>query len=121
GSNPGLSWTRGRTSPGPLIVCEGVIDALTVAAVGLASVAVLCATYPSQRIADQIAAGASIRRVVVAFDGDEPGRIAAERLRGMLTDRGADASVCDLPDGADLNTLAHGGSDWLTSLLAVPA
>lgn len=121
GSNPGLSWTRCQPASGPLIVCEGVIDALTAATAGLASVAVLGATYPSQRMADQIARGAGSRPVVIAFDGDEPGRIAAERLQGMLADRRVDAGVCDLPDGADLNSLARGGSDRLTSLLAVPA
>jgi DNA primase len=121
GSNPGLSWTRGQPSSAPLLVCEGVLDALTAATAGLASVAVLGATYPSQRMADQIARGAGSRPLVIAFDGDEPGRIAAERLQGMLADRGVDAGVCDLPDGADLNSLARQGPDRLTSLLAVPA
>lgn len=121
GSNPGLSWTRTEAPSSALIVCEGVIDALTAASAGLASVAVLGATYPSRRIADQIAAGADGRRLVVAFDGDEAGRIAAERLRQLLVNRSVDTAVCDLPDGVDLNSLSLRGPDWLKSLMVVPA
>jgi DNA primase len=118
GSNPRLAWIR---TPLPrrsdrLIVCEGVIDALTAAAAGLHSVAVLGATYPSIAVADTIAAHAGGRQVVVAFDGDEPGRIAAHRLHDLLAVRSVDNRVWDLPDGADFNGLALTDPAWADQL-----
>jgi DNA primase len=120
GSNPRLAWTL---TPSPrrtdlLIVCEGVIDALTAGAAGLHSVAVLGATYPSIATADTIAAQAADRQVVITLDGDDPGRIAAHRLHDLLTARSVDNRVWDLPEGADLNGLAQADPAWADQLLA---
>jgi hypothetical protein len=126
GGNPGIGWTRTPEIDRPdlLVVCEGILDGLTVATAGLPAVAVLGATYPSVRIAQTIADHTDGRRILVAFDGDEAGRIAAARLRQLLAPRGQDATVLDLPDGTDLNTLAQGDSHWVNRLLdhaGVPA
>ncbi|HVR78409.1 MAG TPA: hypothetical protein VMS99_08445 [Acidimicrobiia bacterium] len=69
GTNPGLAWTRTPTVryPDQLIVCEGVLDALTAATAGLPAVAVLGATYPSVRIAQTIADHTADRRILIAF------------------------------------------------------
>lgn len=111
GSNPGLSWTRTPRliDPRVLVACEGVIDGLTAATAGFSSVAILGATYPSTRLADEIAEGAGSRRVVIAFDGDEAGRVASERLVTLLDTRGVNGAVCSLPEGADLNSLVCEG------------
>ncbi len=118
GSNPRLAWTRTPAPRHPelLVVCEGIIDALTAASAGLYAVAVLGATYPSIAVADAIATYAMGRHVLVGFDGDDPGRIAAQRLRELLAARNVDTRVWDLPDGADLNGLAHAGPGWAEDL-----
>lgn len=126
GTNPGLAWTRtpAPRRPDLLMVCEGIIDALTAATAGLHAVAVLGATYPSIGIAQAIADQARGRQILIAFDADEAGRIAAERLRQLLAPRGHDATVLELPDGTDLNTLARTASGWFEQLLdrtGVPA
>jgi DNA primase len=114
GSNPRLAWTLTPSPNGSdlLIVCEGVIDALTAATAGHHSVAVLGATYPSIAVAATIAVHAGDRQVVIAFDGDDPGRIAAHRLHDLLSARRIDSRVWDLPDGADLNGLALTDPAW---------
>jgi DNA primase len=114
GSNPRLAWTRtpAPRHPDLLVVCEGIVDALTAATAGLHAVAVLGATYPSIAVADTIAAHAMGRDVIVAFDGDDPGRIAAQRLHELLAARNVDTRVWDLPEGADLNGLAHADPAW---------
>jgi DNA primase len=126
GTNPRLAWTRTPTlrNPDLLLVCEGIIDALTAATAGLPAVAVLGAAYPSIKVADTIACQAGDRQLVIAFDGDDPGRVAADRLHRLLTTRGVSARVWDLPEGADLNTLAQTSAGWgdrLAELRTVPA
>lgn len=114
GTNPGLAWTHTTTvrHPDRLIVCEGVLDALTAATAGLPAVAVLGAAYPSIRIAQTIADHADDRQILIGFDGDEAGRIAAQRLLQLLAPRGVEARILDLPDGTDLNSLAQTTPGW---------
>src|SRR5690606_31649277 len=103
--------------PDLLIVCEGIIDALTAATAGLRAVAVLGATYPSTTVADTISDYADGREVVVAFDGDDPGRTAANRLHEMLSARDVDSRVWALPEGSDLNGLAQTDTAWVERLV----
>jgi hypothetical protein len=118
GSNPRLAWTRTPAPRRPelLIVCEGILDALTAATAGLDAVAVLGATYPSIGVADTIATHTTDRRVVVAFDGDDPGRIAAQRLYELLAVRNVDVRVWAVPEGTDLNGLAQADPAWADNL-----
>jgi DNA primase len=118
GSNPRLAWTRTPTPrcPDLLIVCEGILDALTAATAGLDAVAVLGATYPSIIVAATIAAHTGDRQVVVAFDGDDPGRIAAQRLQDLLAARHVDVRVWGLAEGVDLNGLAQADPAWAEHL-----
>lgn len=119
GTNPGLAWTVTPTvrHPGRIIVCEGILDALTAATAGLDAVAVLGATYPSIRVAQTIADNVDGRQILIAFDGDDTGRIASARLAQLLTPRGHVARTIELPEGADLNTLAQTTHDWVDTLL----
>lgn len=92
-----------------LIVTEGIIDALSAAAGGYQSAAVLSATY-----ADPIAAVALTRhpgQLVVAFDPDPAGRAGAERLVQLLDTRHRRAGVMVLQHG-DLNDHLRRAHDW---------
>ena len=101
------------------MVCEGVLDALTAATAGLPAVAVLGATYPSVRIAQTIADHTADRRILIAFDGDDAGRVAASRLQQLLDPRGVEARILDLPNGSDLNTMAQATPDWFDRLVYI--
>ncbi len=107
-SNPRTSWSHALTAPlrdAPLIVCEGIPDALIAAQTGCLAVAVLGASYPDDRVADAIVAGAAGRPIVVCFDSDTAGRSATHRLVELFHVRGVQADVVSPPDGMDV-------SDW---------
>ncbi len=75
-----------------VIVCEGALDALSVASAGYRSAAVLGAGLPDERIAKRLA---ELRvPLVVAFDADPAGDAGASRLMSLI--RSNDASVTRL-------------------------
>lgn len=119
--NPRLAVYRSSgASTGPMVVCEGAIDALSAAAAGCRSVAALGSTVADTHVADRIAhLGAD--GVVIAFDADEAGDRGAMELAGLLRSRGVRTArlrppsrASDLNDwtrmvGADgLDTIARG-------------
>ena len=116
---PGPSRPQQRA--GPLVVCEGIPDALTAATAGLAAVAVLGAAAPSPDLAARLAAGAAGRPVVLAFDADPAGRTATDRLTGLLAGHDITPTVLLLPEGADLNRHARTNPHWADALTPVPA
>jgi hypothetical protein len=100
-ANPKLGWV----SPGvpvqpPLVICEGMIDALTVASNGHSAAAVLGATYVSAHLAQELIDGAAGRPMVVLFDRDAAGDAAADRLASLL---GGHATVEHLAPALDVN------------------
>lgn len=109
--NPHLADVR-TPAPWPdrsdrLIVTEGIPDALAAATAGYATRAVLgvhnAHLETALRLVDEP------RMLVVAFDGDEAGREAVNRLVGLLAEQGRRGGVtCWTPpsDRTDLN-------DWL--------
>ena len=102
--NPRLALYRSTgTSTGPVVVCEGAIDALTAASAGCWSAALLGSTVADERVADRLVAlGADT--LVLAFDADDAGDRGAAELAGLLKSRGASASRLRPPDRApDLN------------------
>lgn len=102
--NPRLAVYRASEAPvGPLVVCEGAIDALTAAAAGCRSAAVLGSTVADNRVADRITTlGAD--GVVLAFDADAAGDRGAAGLVGLLKSRGTSVARLRPPEQAnDLN------------------
>ena len=88
-ANPRLGWVRpiGGGIGGPLVVCEGIADALAVAERGSISVGVLGTELVHRRVVADLAEGAH-DGVVVCFDADEAGQRGAHRLLEELRDRG---------------------------------
>lgn len=68
----------------PLILCEGPIDALTLAAAGFPAVALLGTGFP-----EWLRRPCAFRRVLLAHDPDKAGDDAAERLFPVLRSFGA--------------------------------
>ena len=122
-SNPRIGWVAPAIvkDRNHLVVCEGMIDALSAASAGLPAVAVLGATYVDERIAHDIARGAAGRQVVVAFDGDPAGRTAGHSLGASLASAGCSNRVLPMPDGCDMNTVLANDDRWMSRQLESPS
>jgi DNA primase len=118
-ANPRIGWVHPATLSDRrhLVVCEGALDALTVAGRGMPAVAVLGATYVDERVARDVARGAAGRQVMLAFDGDPAGRSAGATLAASLASAGCPNRVLPLPDGCDVNTMLGRDSHWIVRQL----
>lgn len=101
--NPRVAFYRTHSSPsGSLVVCEGTIDALTVADAHLPSAAVL-----GSSLADENAAATLTRRstrVVIGFDADDAGDRGAAELARLITEAGGTTiRLRPPPELGDLN------------------
>ncbi len=105
----------GRLGPAPpwAVVAEGLFDWLALTGWGLPSVAAL-GTQGVERVASALR---GCPRVFLAFDGDDAGREAAERLLTLL---GRRAAAIALPPGVgdvgELAALPHGRSAFIRLL-----
>jgi DNA primase catalytic core len=89
-----------------IILCEALIDALTFWSVGFRNVT---ASYGIEGFtADHLTAfkAHGTKRVLIAYDRDEAGDRAAERLGSQLTAAGLDAYRIQFPKGMDANEYA---------------
>ena len=113
GPKPVLGLGSLGTAPPFVVVAEGLFDWLTLARWGIPVVAAL-GTHGLERVASALR---GCPRVFVAFDNDNAGREAAERLESLL---GGRAAVVALPDGiddvAELATHPMGRKIFLRSL-----
>ena len=96
-----------------VIVTEGAIDALSAAVAGFRSVAVLSAAYPDQTVA--LGLSRLPEPLVLALDGDDAGRAAAQRIEALLHSHLCAARNVPLP-GGDLNDVLLLSSNWPTEL-----
>ncbi len=110
GPKPVLGLGRLGATPSWVVLTEGVFDWLALVQWGLPAVAAL-GTQGMERVA---AALSGCRRVVLAFDADDAGREATERLAGLL---GLRATAVTLPQGvgdvAELACLPQGRTAFL--------
>jgi hypothetical protein len=93
----GVFATPGAWEADTLILCEGPIDALSLAAADFPAVALLGTSYP-----DWLRRRSAFRRVLLAHDPDQAGDDAAGRLFDVLRSFGA------RPE----RLRPHGASDW---------
>lgn len=109
-ANPRLSRARPAAVRHPeVVVTEGAMDALSAAAAGYRAVAVLSAAYGDESVA--IALAKLSHPLVVAFDADDAGRTAADRLVSLLEARQRPAPVVALDEG-DLNDAMVQSDNW---------
>lgn len=80
--NPRLAVYRSEVTGRCVIVCEGALDALSVAAAGRRSAAVLGAALADERVASRLRELDA--PLVLAFDADAAGETGARRLRAAL-------------------------------------
>ena len=110
GPKPVLGLGRLGAAPSWVVLTEGVFDWLALTQWGLPAVAAL-GTQGMERVA------ASLRgcsRVFLAFDADDAGREAAERLESLLGRRAATVRLFEgVTDVAELATHPHGRAIFL--------
>lgn len=109
-TNPRLTRARPvETRHSQVVVTEGAIDALSAAAAGYRSVAVLSAAYGDEAVATALAK--LPHPLVIAFDADDAGRAGAHRLASLLDARQRPPLVVDLGHG-DLNDAMRRSDAW---------
>lgn len=122
GTNPRLAWIvpDAGVSRCSLVVCEGIPDALTAAAAGMQSVAVLGAHAPDNAVADRLTRHAVDRGVelIAVVDADDAGRAWGRRLADLLDARGRSLHIIEPPSGLDLNSWAAADAGWRDHLPA---
>jgi DNA primase len=107
GTNPRIGWVIGPTvrSTSVLVVCEGLLDALSTATAGYASVALLSATYADRQIACAIGDEARDRKIILGLDNDTAGRTATELLADAFDALNCRHATLEVQAGHDLNKL----------------
>lgn len=119
GGGSGLCWTADlESTSGPLLLCEGEIDAMHARQHGFAAVTGTAGanTFKEQWAREIARRNAS--EVVVAYDGDEAGREGAQKAAGLLAAEGVDVRIADLPDGRDVNdVLTEEGPERLREIV----
>jgi DNA primase len=109
-------------STGFVMLVEGYLDVLACAQHGFANVVAPLGTAFTPDHAKLL--GRQVTKAVVAFDGDEAGRAAAERTVGVFLPSGFQVSVLQLPVGEDPDSyLGQHGAEGLSAALrqATPA
>ena len=113
GPKPVLGLGRLGPAPGWAVVAEGLFDWLALTGWGIPS----CAALGAQGVERVASALRGCPRVFLAFDGDDAGREATERLQSLL---GRRAAAVTLPPGVgDVGELAahpHGQAAFLRLL-----
>ncbi|MFP5319457.1 MAG: DnaB-like helicase C-terminal domain-containing protein [Acidimicrobiia bacterium] len=128
GANPRMAvvTTPDNGVDGPVLVCEGMPDALTAAQAGYRAAAVLGVGLPDARVAEALVAAYPSETLVVAFDGDSSGDRGAQLLGDLLVRAGAGRRVrrLSVPETVsqdakdrDLNTWAVTSGDRFPSEL----
>ena len=113
GPKPVLGLGRLGPAPSWAVLAEGLFDWLALARWGLPA----CAALGTQSVEKAAASLRGCPRVFLAFDRDDAGREAAERLEGLL---GRRAAAVSLPEGigdvAELAAMPHGRALFLRLL-----
>ncbi|MBD8528277.1 toprim domain-containing protein [Pseudoxanthomonas sp. CAU 1598] len=106
GPHRGVFNEQGLVGQEEVILCEALLDALTFWCAGYRNVT---ASYGVEGFTDEIAAAIQrhgVKRVLIAYDADEAGNRAAEKLAQRLMADGLDCYRCRFPKGLDANQYA---------------
>jgi DNA primase len=110
-------WNRDGLVGGEVIVCESLIDALSLWCAGFRNVTAAYGTegFTNEHLEAFVEAG--VRRVLVAFDADPAGDRGAAALADTLGARGMEVWRVALPAGADVNEVACSAGDAAAKVL----
>lgn len=102
----GLNWAKADVvASGEVVVCEGYTDVIGFNVSGIERAVATCGTSLTEDHFRTLRRYAP--RVVLAYDADEAGSAASERVYEWEQAYGIDVAVADLPDGVDPDDLAR--------------
>lgn len=102
----GLNWAKADVvNSNEVIVCEGYTDVIGFARAGIERAVATCGTALTEDHVRMLAK--FTRRILLAYDADEAGQSAAERVYAWEKTHDVSFSVVDLPGGADPDELAR--------------
>jgi DNA primase len=107
GPHAGVFNLPAVTASDEVIICESLVDAMTLWCAGFRHVT---AAFGTEGFTDELRdalTNSSVRRVLVAFDRDDAGDKAARRVAGLLMSHGIECFRIELPRGSDLNDVAR--------------
>ena len=104
-----------------LLVCEGTIDGLSAAGFGVRATSMLGATYADESLAARLREIASGATIIIAFDGDDAGRAAAEALSDALGRASLSSKILMPPQNLDVNAMLRKDPDWLVRGMEEPS
>jgi DNA primase len=114
----GLSWARAEmVRAGEVLVCEGYTDVIALHQAGLSNAVATCGTAVG---GDHLRLlGRYANRVVLAFDADDAGEKAAERVFDLTRGEDLDIRVLVMPRGEDpADVVRRGGAEAMRELVS---
>ena len=99
-----------------LVVCESLIDALSLWCAGFRHVTAAYGVSGWTPAHQGAVTGHGIRRVLIAFDADPAGDAGATALAAQLMGAGVECFRVELPRGADVNDIAVGAANPTAAL-----
>ena len=112
----GLNWAKeeaGRIDE--LVVCEGYTDVIGCHEAGISSAVATCGTALTKEHVRKMSRFA--KKVVLAFDADNAGQSAAEKVYEWESEFDVLFKVADLPEGQDPGDLAFSNPDDLKQII----
>ncbi len=106
GDHAGVFNCAGLVGSEEIILCEALLDALTFWRWGFRNVT---SSYGVNGFTDEILQALialKVKRVLIAYDRDEAGNIAAEKVAKQLNEHGIEAFRVQFPKGMDVNQYA---------------
>lgn len=108
----GLNWAKAdAVNRGEIVVCEGYTDVIGMARAGIERAVATCGTALTEEHVRQLRRYA--RRIVLAYDADDAGQAASERIYAWERTHDLEVAVVAIPDGADPDELARTAPDQL--------
>ena len=102
----GLNWAKGdAVNANEVIVCEGYTDVIGFARAGMERAVATCGTALTEEHVQMLSR--FTRRILLAYDADEAGQSAAERVYEWEKAHDVGFWVVELPGGADPDELAQ--------------
>ena len=108
----GLNWAKADVvNHNEVVICEGYTDVIGFARAGIPRAVATCGTSLTEDHVKQLKR--FTRRLVLAYDADEAGQTAADRVYAWEQAHEVEVAVVELPAGSDPDELARSSPETL--------
>ncbi len=108
----GLNWAKAdAVNRGEVVICEGYTDVIGFARAGIPRAVATCGTALTEEHVRQLKR--FTRRLVLAYDGDDAGQAASDRVYAWEKTHDIEVAVVALPSGSDPDELARSSPQTL--------